>query len=181
MKKIGLLMTFSLCALLFTGCGIKTSEYNASADNVSALRKYENIKIGVSSFTAVTPGQNSILCRLRDNVQTSTNEPFEKYIENAFKQDLKMAGIFDENSNIKISGNLRKIEASTVGSAYWLIVMTVSSSNGKSFDVQTKREYGTAILANSACVNMGTSFEPSVKQLIGDIINHPKFPELLKK
>jgi len=180
MKKIVTLGLSSILAtFVLTGCGIKTSDYNVSADNVNELRKLNNIKIAVSPFTAIKPGENSILCRLADTVETSNNESFEKYIENAFIEELKMANIYDSNSEIKISGKLKKIEASTIGSAYWLFDMTVSSSNGESFDITSKREYGAAFLAYTACMNMGTSFAPSVKQLISEIITHSEFKKLL--
>lgn len=181
-NMIRLILSVLLASTIFSGCGIKTSEYSASADNVTKLRvlKDKDIQIGVSPFTAINPGEKSILCRLADTVETPDNESFEKYIENAFVEELKMAGIYNQNANIKLTGKLTKIQASTVGSAYWLFEMLVSSSNGKSITVATKREYGAAILAFSACMNMGTSFGPSVKKLISDIINHPEFSELLK-
>ena len=64
MKK-SLLLSSSvvLVAFLFTGCGIKTSEYNVSADNVQTLRDYKELKLDVSNFTATTAGESRHISR----------------------------------------------------------------------------------------------------------------------
>lgn len=183
MKK-SLLLSSSvvLAAFLFTGCGIKTNEYNVSADNVQTLRNYQNLKLDVSTFTATNKGESSVMCRLAETVSTPKGEPFSQYIEEALVSELKMAGVYDKNSDLKISGNLNKIYGSTMfGNAYWELDVTITSSNGKSLSVNTKRDYPSSYLASTACNNMGTSFAPSIKQLINDILNHKDFALLLKK
>ena len=91
-----------------------------------------------------------------------------------------MAGNYDKNSNINLSGNINKVYGSSMfGNAYWEINATINSSNGKSLTVNTKRDYPSAYLASTACNNMGTSFEPTVNQLVSDILNHKDFPELI--
>ena len=139
MKK-SLLLSSSvvLVAFLFTGCGIKTSEYNVSADNVQTLRDYKELKLDVSNFTATTAGESSVMCRLAETVSTPKGESFEEYIKDALVSELKMAGVYDKNSDLKISGNLNKIYGSTMfGNAYWEINVTISYSYGKSFTVST--------------------------------------------
>ena len=183
MKK-SLLISSSVvfAAFLFTGCGIKTSEYNVSADNVQILRDYKELKLDVSTFSATTAGESSAMCRLAETISTPKGESFEEYIKDALISELKMAGVYDKNSDLKISGNLNKIYGSTMyGNAYWEISVTITSSNGKSLSVNTKREYPSSYLASTACNNMGTSFSPTIKQLIGDILNHKDFHLLLNK
>lgn len=182
MKK-NILIASSILAttLLFTGCGIKTNEYNVSADNVQKLRSYDNLKIDVSTFTATNKDESSVMCRLAETISTPQGEPFSDYIKEAFVSELKMAGIYDNNADLKISGNLNKIYGSSMlGNAYWEIDVTISSSNGKSLKVNTKRDYPSTYLATTACSNMGTSFAPTIKQLIGEIINHEDFITLTK-
>jgi hypothetical protein len=181
-KKILMAGSIIGAAVLFTGCGIKTSEYNVSADNVQTLRDYKELKLDVSTFTATTPAESSIMCRLAETVSTPKGESFEEYIKDALISELKMAGSYDKNSDLKISGNLNKIYGSTMfGNAYWEINVTITSSNGKSITVNTKRDYPSSYLATTACNNMGTSFSPTIKQLIGDVINHKDFSSLLNK
>ena len=182
MRNKILISTALLATLLFSGCGIKTNEYNVSADNVQTLRNYKDLKLDVSTFTASNKDESSVMCRLAETVSTPKGEPFSQYIEEALISELKMAGVYDKNSDLKISGNLNKIYGSTMfGNAYWEINVTITSSNGKSITVNTKRDYPSSYLASTACNNMGISFAPTIKQLINDILNHKNFGELLNK
>ena len=182
MKNKILISTSLLATLLFTGCGIKTNEYNVSADNVQTLRNYQDLKLDVSNFTASNKDESSVMCRLAETVSTPKGEPFSEYIKDAFVSELKMAGVYDKNSDLKISGNLNKIYGSSMfGNAYWEMDVTVTSSNGNSITVNIKRDYPSSYLASTACNNMGTSFAPSVKQLIGDILDHKDFSKLVRK
>ena len=141
MKNKILISTSLLATLLFTGCGIKTNEYNVSADNVQTLRNYQDLKLDVSNFTASNKDESSVMCRLAETVSTPKGEPFSEYIKDAFVSELKMAGVYDKNSDLKISGNLNKIYGSSMfGNAYWEMDVTVTSSNGNSITVNTKRD-----------------------------------------
>ena len=70
MKNKILISTSLLATLLFTGCGIKTNEYNVSADNVQTLRNYQDLKLDVSNFTASNKDESSVMCRLAETVST---------------------------------------------------------------------------------------------------------------
>lgn len=167
--------------VLFTGCGIKSSEYSASAKNVQALKNYGDYKIGVSMFTAKTPGKYSTLCRLAETITTPNDEAYELYIENALKEELIMSGLYDDKSQIKIMGFVEEvIGSSMLGDAFWKFRLKVSSSNGKEFIVDTKKSYSSSFIAYTACNNMGSTFSSSVKQLINDIVTHKDFISLLK-
>ena len=157
--KLLVVSSVALATLLFTGCGIKTSEYNVSADNVSTLRDYKELKLDVGNFTATNVGESSVMCRLAETISTPKGEPFSEYIKEALLSELKMAGVYDKNSDLKISGNVNKVYGSSM--------------------FGTKRDYPSSYLATTACNNMGTSFSPTIKQLIGEIINHKDFPTLL--
>ena len=149
MKNKILISTSLLATLLFTGCGIKTNEYNVSADNVQTLRNYQDLKLDVSNFTASNKDESSVMCRLAETVSTPKGEPFSEYIKDAFVSELKMAGVYDKNSDLKISGNLNKIYGSSMfGNAYWEMDVTVTSSNGNSITVNTKRDYPSSYLAS---------------------------------
>lgn len=179
--KLGFsLVTAVAATLIFTGCGIKSSDYSVSAENVQKLRTYKDVKLGINGFTADKKDESTVMCRMAETIETPNDEPFEKYIENALKDELIMSGIYDDNAKVKLSGHLKKVYASSmIGDAYWSYDIEVTSSNGKSFNLESKHEYGSAYLAYTACNNMGTSFAPSVKKLIKDIINHPQFDNLI--
>lgn len=180
MKKLVYGIIVAAIAISFTGCGLKTAEYAMSADNVTELRKIANKKIAVDSFSAVSTGEKHIMCRLAETISTPRGESFSDYIEDALKTELKMAGLYDQSSKLRLSGKLIKIYGSSMlGDAYWEVELEVKSSNGKSIQVHTKREYPSAFLAYTACNNMASSFSPTIRQLITDIINHKDFNSLL--
>ena len=88
-------------------------------------------------------------------------------IEKALKEELMMAGRYDENSKIKISGFIEEVNGSSMlGDAYWQFKVKVSSSNGNEFTVNTKKPHSSAYLAYTACNNLGSTFAPSIRQLV---------------
>jgi len=167
--------------LLLSGCGIKANEYGVSAKNVSELRQKQDLQIGVERFSATNPDEKHSSCRLQDTVTTPKGESFEEYITNALIEELQMAGVYNPQARLKLSGNIEQVYGSSmIGNAYWLIEATVTSSNGNSLSVSTKREYPSSYLASSACNNMASAFAPTVQELIHDIITHKEFNSLIR-
>ena len=83
-----------------------------------------------------------------------------------------MAGNYDKNSNINLSGNINKVYGSSMfGNAYWEINATINSSNGKSLTVNTKEIIHQHIQLQQLVIIWETSFEPTVNQLVSDILN----------
>lgn len=174
------LYAISLTAVVtvFSGCGVKVETYNASADNVNMLRHF-NKKIDLQDFTT-SVNSSSIMCRMANRVVTPNGETFVSYIEKALEEELKMAGLYDESSAIKLTGHLNAISANSSFGANWSFNFTVKSNNGKSITVNTVSEYTTSFAAYYACEhNMPKAFKPAVQTLIKDILNHPDFESLL--
>ena len=85
-------------------------------------------------------------------------------------------------TTIIISVNLDDIYGSTIlGNAYWEFKVTVKSSNGNSYRVDSRYDYESSYFAGSACSEMQRSFVPAVQKLIGDIIQNPKFVTLIEE
>jgi hypothetical protein len=182
MRKVVLTTILFVMGLLFSGCGIKTSEYAVSADNVEALRAIEGVKLSVDRFTTQGEEEYHVMCRAAETVTTPGGESFASYISNALKSELKMSGIYDKQSDIELSGEVVDMYASSMlGNAYWEFKVKVKSSNGNEIFVYTKKEYPSAFLAFTACNNMGSSFSGSVRELVSDIIHHKDFEKLITK
>ena len=182
LRKSFLLIILSLImgSMLFTGCGIKVQRYHASADNVNTLKRL-NTKINVKHFTA-NKSEYKVLCRLANDVTTPNKEPFEKYIEDAFIEELKMAGMYSSAAKITISGHLNTMNVSSgMTDAHWTLNMKVASSNGKSFTIQHTHKYSASFLGGIACQeDMPDAFEPTVQELIAKIIRDPRFKGLIR-
>ncbi len=168
---------------LFTGCANKVPAYAISTNNVVNLQglSKDNGKVNLNNFTDSGRDESKVMCRLATPVGTASGETFASYIENAFKKELLVAGMYDPKSNITISANIDKLYGSTtIGNAYWEFTVTVKSSNGTSYQVHTRYDYESSFSAMSACSEMQRSFVPAVQKLIGDIVQNSKFVDLLK-
>jgi len=175
-------LVFALMAL-FTGCANKIPAYAISTNNIVSLQglSKDNAKVNLNNFTDSNKDASKVMCRLATPVGTASGETFASYIENAFKKELLVAGMYDTKSNITISANLDNIYGSTtLGNAYWEFTITVKSSNGTNYQVNSKYDYESSFSAMSACSEMQRSFVPAVQKLIGDIVQNPKFVNLLK-
>ena len=183
MKRYILSVLVLAVMALFTGCANKVPAYAISTDNVVNLQglSKDNGQVNLNKFTDSGRDESKVMCRLATPIGTSSGETFASYIEDAFKKELLIAGMYSPKSDITISANIDKIYGSTIiGDAYWEFTVTVKSSNGTSYTVHTQYDYESSYLATSACSEMQRSFVPAVQKLIGDIVQNPKFIDLLK-
>jgi len=112
-------------------------------------------------------------------VSTPDGEYFEDFIRKAFLDELRFAEKFSTEADITITGHLEKIDFNSF-SGTWYIIMTISSSNGKSFQVSEEYGYETSFLFGEiACYLTAEALMPAVQNLITKIINHNMFADLL--
>ncbi len=150
--------------------------YISSKDNVVALRTIES-QVNVGKFTAAEPGRIQIGCRGVGPVSTPDGEYFEDFIRKAFLDELRLAERFSPEADITITGNLEKIDFNSLNGT-WYLIMTISSSNGISFQVSEEYDYRTAFFGETACKQTAQALMPAVQNLIAKIINHDMFADL---
>ncbi len=183
MKKVVLILLAAVLSVLFTGCANKVPEYASSTNNIVLLKNFTKNSNGIDvvNFTDSGRNESKVMCRLAYPVGIANGKTFASYIEDAFKKELVIAGLYNPKSNVKISANIDKIYGSTmIGNAYWEITVTLKSSNGVSYTVKSKYNYESSFTAYSACSEMQRSFVPAVQKLIQDIIKNPKFKDLIR-
>ncbi|WP_295420135.1 hypothetical protein [Sulfurovum sp.] len=183
MKKIfhGILALVAIMAL--SGCANKVHDYSVSTNNLLALKTISGTanKVNLGEFTDSGRGERSTMCRLATPIGTPKGETFASYIQNALKKELIISDMFDENAKRTITANLDKIYGSTViGNAFWEFAITLKSSNGLSYKVNSRYDYESSFSAMSACSEMQRSFPLAVQKLIGEIVKNPKFVALSK-
>jgi hypothetical protein len=182
MKKITTLLTLAF-VLLMSGCANKVHTYSTSTENTIALRglSSENLKGGLGNFSDSGKNESKVMCRLASPIGTPEGLTFSTYIRNALLAELVVANIFDENAKTIVTANLNDIYGSTtIGNAYWEFDITLTSSNGASFQTVSRYGYESSYLATSACSEMQRSFVPAVQKLNSEIIKHTGFASLLK-
>lgn len=163
---------------IVTGCAVPVDRYHSSADNQQGIKSF-NKKFSVDDFSA-TKTDYKVMCRLANNVEMTDGKSFEGYIQDAFVEELKMAGAYAKDSYIVIKGHLNDTDVSSgVTDAHWTLNLTITNNAGKSFTVNHKREYSASFVGGIACgSDMPKSFMPTVQELIGKIITHPQFNDL---
>lgn len=177
--KFNVALLVFLSILLSTGCStIEVDRYRTTADNQQHIKRM-NIQMNVEAFTATMPKSN-VMCRMANKVGMPDGETFERYIQNAIIEELKMAGLYSKEANVVLSGHLVKTDVSSgMTDAHWTFNLKVSNSQGESFTVTHSRQYDASFLGGIACANdMPRSFMPSVQELVGVIVNHSEFSSL---
>ena len=184
MKKIAGFVSFASFALLLSGCETTNSiPYNPSTTNIITIQntlKKEGKKVSVGSITLASGVEESPMCRLNGPVKVAPGKSLPKYIEEAFQQELFMAGVYDANAESRINGNIEKLDFSSVSPAYWDISMKVSSNLSPGYVVSIHYPFDTSWSAYSACKNVANAFGPAVQSLLKEVVSHPQFPGLVK-
>ena len=183
MKKIFHGVLGFIAIIVLSGCANKVHDYSVSTDNLMALKSLSKSTkdVNLGKFTDSGRNESSTMCRLATPVGTPKGETFASYIQNALKKELIISDIYNENAKTIITANLDETYGSTtLGDAYWSFKMTLKSSNGQSYKVNSRYDYESSFTAMSACSEMQRSYPLAVQKLIGQIIRNPKFIRLTK-
>lgn len=170
-------LTMAVTATLISGCAYNTSQYGASIRNVETI-KSKNIKpVAVAQFKSTNPGLASITCRAAGPVTVTPS--FESYIEKAFIDELKLAGVYDPASNIILAGKIEEIDFSSgMTDGNWTFTLTVSNNRDESFTTKSVFGFSGSFVADKACQEVAQAFGPAVQKLIEDLVQNPKFKQL---
>lgn len=174
--KIFLTLGALSIALILSGCDTATVRpYSPSTDNVVKMRSAlaeSNIRLNQFNQDSEIGQLN---CRLLGPINIGATESKAKYIHDAFKGELLIAGVYDDDSDIVISGRLDSVDFSSLSPASWELVFTISSNKSDGYTVSTKHPFKTSYSAISACRNVSDAWGPAVQQLIREIMEHPEF------
>ena len=174
-------LTLSFLALLtLSGCETyRITGYQPSPATTAAILASRPVPVAVMPFSASKPGLASITCRAAGPVTVAPH--FAGYIENAFIIELRKAGAYDPTSPIKISGKLEEIDFSTsITTTTWVLSLTVSDANQKSFTVQSTQQFEGSFFAPVACSMARDYFIPAVQKLVREVLLDPRFQQMAK-
>lgn len=171
------LSTLLASATLLSGCAYNASPYGASIRNVETIKSINIKPIAVAKFKAAKPGLASITCRAAGPINVSPS--FENYIESAFIDELKLAGAYNPNSAITLSGKLEEVDFSSgMSDGKWMFNLTMSNARNESFTTKSTSDFSGSFVADKACQEVAQAFGPSVQKLIQDVIRDPKFKQI---
>ena len=114
MKNIFRGLGAAIFALVLTGCSTVAPQYTASLDNVSTLKKSSATKAAVAAFGSADAKVNEVTIR-GGAMQSPYDGSYAKYVTEALKQELTLAGRYDQTAGITIDGTLLKNEMDASG------------------------------------------------------------------
>lgn len=170
-------------ALALSGCESPTTQrYAISADNNLSIKAMGATGVGVRPFTA--PAQFDANCRALGAMKIADNLTHTQYIQQAFEDELKVAGAFAQTGpRVTLGGQVKNLEFSSskgITGGYWQIDLKLDSSNGKTLDVSEYYEFNSGFVANDACRNTAEAYSRAVQNLVGKAVKSPAFVELVK-
>ena len=162
---------------LATGCAYNSAPYGASRQNVEKIKTAKIPPVSVGTFSAATPGQSSITCRAAGPVTVKPS--FAGYIQEAFTDELKLAGAYDANAKTVLSGKLDEVDFSSgITDGKWRFKLTLSNNKSQSFTTESVFPFSGSFVADKACQEVAQAFSPAVQKLIEDVIQNPQFRAL---
>jgi hypothetical protein len=172
-------LAFALSVLSLTACSTTymPQGYSTSADNNVALMALRTGFINVGKFEGPARFDNS--CHGGGRIAPPKRMSFGTYIQMALADELKVAGMLDENTpRVTLTGVVETLAFSTQ-SASWDIGLRVSSSNGKSILVREHFEFSSASPATNACKRTAEAYVPAVRDILGKLVKSPDFKALV--
>jgi hypothetical protein len=193
LKKV-IFMKYKLAILvaflsLVTGCSTtrNVAPYETSAQNVETLKSYKLQPVSVGTFQA---SENLAVKRQPGNQENpatayrkcaddfvTVSPSFEGYIEQAFIEELKLAGIYNAASPLVLTGKLETINSFVWGHGQWSFTLTLTNARNESFTTELAFKFPTAFRGH-ACASIAREFAPAIQKLITDVIQNPKFREI---
>lgn len=172
----------AISVLALSACSTYTPQrYSISADNNVALKSLNVENINVGAFSGPANFDNS--CRAAGPIAPPDKMSFEAYIKKALADELKVAGIFDDNNpTVTLTGVVENLSFSSsrgLTGGTWDIGLKVISSNGKSLSVKEHYEFESGFVADTACKQTAEAYFPAVQNLIGKLVTSPGFKGLV--
>lgn len=169
-----------LCAsLLSTGCTVVAGRYTNSVDSQVTLRnaKEKNAKaVSVGDFrhSGVTNSDNqSIGCRGTD---IRPQQTFSHYIRAAVVDELRLAGLYEQTSPIKVVADVSKLDVGTGSEASWTIVVKFSIGEA-TYTSTVDHLFTSSFDGAAACQNAGQAFPAAVQKLVSQFFLSKEFTD----
>jgi len=122
-----------LACIFISACTINAPKYQPSVDNSNLLQDISNTKLSVVRFKDSKPEVNDLSMR-GSTLESPYDKSFSLYLSKALEEELRLAGIWDKNSQIQISGvlidNQLDVSGFSVGTAS-ITVKFMVKRNGK--------------------------------------------------
>lgn len=166
---------------LIQGCSTYAiPRYSSSAETLAALRKVGGSKVNVGKFTATTTKGGEITCRAVGPIKTPDGETFEDYVRKAVMSELIVADLYDERSDLTLTGVLERIDFDSMNGA-WDLGLTLQSTNGRSVKAAERYSFVSSAYGETGCNQTAQAAMGAVQNLITTAVRSPDFKTLVAK
>lgn len=183
----GILMnvkTFALpamAALTLAACETtSTRPYNPATANIMQVQRVtsDDTKVSVGEFTAGEGVETEQTCRLLGALEVIPGGTPIDYIKGAFEAELFQAGILDTDG-LPIQGEVTEMTFNSLGTGNWKIALKVTSESlPDGYTVRTEQTFKTSYSAVNACQNVVDALQPTVANLLQQVVSDPQFAAL---
>jgi hypothetical protein len=170
-----------LAALTVAACHTFTvPPYGISIDNNRALKAtLGDQHVAVGPFTTAIAVDAS--CRAGP-IELLGGMTFEAYVQTAFTDELKVAGLYEPQSPITFRGKITQLSFSSgVETGAWDIALVLDSSNGETLSASEHYEFRSYFEGGAACRSVANAFQSVVQALIGKVVAAPEFRRMARK
>lgn len=179
--KISRALIAALAAAVLGGCASLTpATYTVSPEIRQSLKAYEGTRVRLAELGG--PAQFDAMCRAVGNLRLENGLTVPQFVQKAFNDELKFAGL-QADGGVQLKGRLTRAEFSSSASlvsGYWVLAMTLASSNGKSMDVEARHEFDSGFNGLTACNNTSQALAQASQALIRKTVADPRFATLVR-
>ncbi|MFZ6844950.1 hypothetical protein [Undibacterium sp. RuTC16W] len=170
-----------------TGCSMMAPKYDASQNNIQALKDAGNYSAKVGEFVSKNDPKNANPISIRGSSLASPYQAsYAIYLSEAIKQELTLAGKFTPNVNLEITGTLLKNDIDASGFSIGNVIIEarfVVKKDGKTTYDQVKSinsEFPSSFAGAVAIPRAVQEYSPAVQKLLASLYTDKAFIDSLK-
>jgi len=187
--RIPALLALVVTATQLVGCAsINMNAPKATTENVAKLRGGPALAPAAVSRFALAPGlpasvEESMSIRGGNSLR-APNSTFSQYLKESLRVELEAAGLFDQNSPIKISGELTESSLdSSMSTASGILsarfVVTRDEAVKYNRVIQAKSEWPGSFVGAVAIPEAAGQYERLYRKLVGQLFEDAEFKKAL--
>lgn len=168
-------------AALLSGCMSMTpATYIVSPDIKQALAPLQGSKAALVSMEG--PAGFNPMCRAVGNLAFENGLTVAQFVQKAFNDELRYAGVFGEGG-AQLKGTLLRAEFSSTASlvnGYWDLALRLESANGQSMTVEARHEFESGFNGITACNNTSQALAQAAQMLVRKAVSDPQFARMVR-
>ncbi len=174
--------------LILSGCASVAPNYQPSMANVGTLKNQRPAQVKVGAFTAGGREKDKVnnLTIRGGSFVSPYSESYVEYLREALRQELSMAGLLGDNTDVELSGVLFKNEFDASGFSLGYGVMEAQLTVKKNGAVRynktksVRHEWESSFAGMVAIPKAKENYSIVVQKLLASFYGDPEFQKALK-